>query len=260
MKPRDCLFCCIAVLLVGVLLQLLIVDCQLSIEKSAFHKSTIEPVKATAISEVMTPNAEMIRGRKRLVSQAYGKLPLSFEANRGQVNDRVKFLSRGNGYSLFLTSTEAVLEWSIADGRSPIEESGTPNGRWNHPRQQAVPRRQSSTLRMKLSGTNPQAQATGLDELPGKSNYFLGRDRRKWHTNIPMYAKIKFKEVYPGIDLLYYGNQRRLEYDFIVSPGADPKAIKLSFQGARKLELTPGGKLVLHAAGGQIRLVRSLHP
>jgi hypothetical protein len=80
---------------------------------------------------------------------------------------------------------------------------------------------------MKLVGANPHAKVSGLEELPGKSNYFIGNDPNNWRTNVPNYAKVKYADVYPGVDLVYYGNQGRLEYDFVVAPGADPRVITL---------------------------------
>ena len=87
-----------------------------------------------------------------------------------------------------------------------------------------------AVVRMKLVGANPQAKVTGLEELPGKSNYFMGNDPKKWRTNVPNYAKVKYAKVYPGVDLVYYGNQGNLEYDFVVSPGANPGRIVLELQ------------------------------
>jgi hypothetical protein len=107
---------------------------------------------------------------------------------------------------------------------------------------------------MKLVGGNPYPRISGLDELPGKVNYFRGKDPKQWKTNVPTYAKAKFEQVYPGIDLVYYGNQRQLEYDFIVAPGADPKAVRLSFEGADKVVIDALGDLVLQTAGGDVRL------
>lgn len=161
------------------------------------------------------------------VSESYGRLPLSFEANHGQTQSEVKFLSRGSGYSLFLTSTEAVLALRKADV--------------------------ASVLRMKLVGSNVQSPVTGLEELPGKINYFTGDDSNKWHTDIPTYARVKYRDVYPGIDLVYYGNQRQLEYDFVVGPGADPNIVTLGFEGADKLEVSAEGDLVMETAGGELR-------
>jgi hypothetical protein len=106
---------------------------------------------------------------------------------------------------------------------------------------------------MSLVGAAREPAVTGVDELPGKANYFIGRDPSKWRTNVPTYSKVHYREVYPGIDLVYYGHQRQLEYDLVVAPGADPKKIVLGFKGADKLEIDSGGDLVLHASGGDIR-------
>src|SRR5439155_14144119 len=95
----------------------------------------------------------------------------------------------------------------------------------------------------------PKPPVSGLDELPGKANYLIGKDPAKWRTNVPTYAKVHYRAVYPGIDLVYYGNQRQLEYDFVVTPGADPNRIVLGFQGAERLEINAEGELVLHAGG-----------
>jgi hypothetical protein len=106
---------------------------------------------------------------------------------------------------------------------------------------------------MKLLGANPASDVSGVDEMPGKSNYFIGNDAKKWHTNVPMYAKVKYKSVYSGIDLVYYGNQRQLEYDFVVAPGADPRRIQLGVRGARKISRIEDGDLVLAMDAGEIR-------
>src|SRR6267378_7738199 len=147
------------------------------------------------------------------MSESYGKLPLQFEANRGQTHKDVHFLSRGAGYSLYLTAGEAVLVLSKpnADATRDARSTQAPS--------------KSVALRMSLVGAAPKPQVTGLDELPGKANYFIGKDRSKWRTNVPTYAKVQYQDVYPGVDLVYYGNQRQLEYDFVVAPGADPKKI-----------------------------------
>ena len=151
---------------------------------------------------------------------AYGKLPLSFEANRGQTDPRVKFLSRGPGYSLFLTSTEAVLTLRNAD-------RGSRNDKDLYDPKSAV-------LRMTISGAHADAQITGLDELPGKSNYFKGSDPEKWVADVPTYAKVMYRDIYRGVDLIYYGKGRQLEYDFLVAPHVDPTVIKLSSRRAQR--------------------------
>src|SRR4029077_1428453 len=107
-------------------------------------------------------------------------------------------------------------------------------------------------LRMGLEGANLEAKISGIDPLSGKVNYFLGNKPEHWHTNIPTYSRVKYEQVYPGVDLVFYGNQRNLEYDFVVAPGADPKAIALSFQGAGGMRLDSQGNLVLHTAGGDL--------
>ena len=196
-------------------------------------------------STANTPAANKLQ-----VVEAYGKLPLSFEANEGQTDNRVDFLSRGSGYTLFLTPTEAVLALRkpVASNR-PRRDNGTPR---NAEAEQA-PAAPTAVLRMKLVGANPSPRVTGLEELPGKSNYFLGNDPDKWHTDVPNYARVQYQDVYPGVDLVYYGNQRQLEYDLVVAPGADPDAIALSFDGVEKLRIDAQGDLVLETAGGEIR-------
>jgi beta-propeller repeat-containing protein len=175
------------------------------------------------------------------LSESYGKLPLHFEANLGQTDKNVHFLSRGPGYNLYLTANEAVLVLS------------KPNADVKRDARGAKAQQKSLALRMSLVGAARSPLVSGLEEQPGKANYFISGDRSKWRTNVPTYAKVRYQNVYPGIDLVYYGNQRQLEYDFVVAPGADPKKIVLGFKGADKLEIDAQGDLVLHAAGGDIR-------
>ena len=111
-----------------------------------------------------------------------------------------------------------------------------------------------SVLRMRLEGANLAAQITGGDLLPGKVNYFIGNNPKDWRTDVPSYARVKYEGIYPGVDLVFYGNQRRLEYDFVVAPGADPRAIELNLKGAQKLWINPKGDLILSIAGGQVAL------
>jgi len=172
------------------------------------------------------------------VSETYGKLPLHFEANRGQTDKDVHFLSRGPGYSLYLTSGEAVLVLA------------KPNAGAKHDAKAPV---KSVALRMSLVGAARKPVVSGLDEQTGKANYFIGKDPAKWRTNVPTYAKVHYRNVYPGIDLVYYGNQRQLEYDFVIAPGVDPKKIVLAFKGADKVQIDSRGDLVVRAAGGDIR-------
>jgi hypothetical protein len=170
----------------------------------------------------------------------YGQLPLSFEANQGQADPRVDFVSRGWRSTLFLTPTEALV---APDGGAA--DSGTA---------QEPARNQSAGLRMKLVGANLQAGAEGLEPLSARSHYFIGGDSTKWLTDVPHYRKARYRDIYPGIDLVYYGtSERQLEYDFIVAPGADPSLIALQFEGAKQLEVDVRGDLRLRLRDGEVR-------
>jgi len=177
--------------------------------------------------------AENIRSNEKpaQVRATYGRLPLSFEINQGQTDAEVTFLARGPGYTLFLTATEAVLV---------VRGSGG-----------------AGVVRAKLVGANARARVSGLEPLPGRSNYFIGSDPTKWRTDVPHYRKVRFAEVYRGIDLVYYAtNEGQLEYDFIVQPGADPEQIRLGYEGAQRIQLSAGGDLMVHAEEGELRLHR----
>ena len=179
------------------------------------------------------PPRDVDRKSKATVGEAYGRLPIRFEANDGQTDAKVKFLSRGAGYGLFLTQSEAVLALQRESSRG---DDGA-----------------QSTVRMKLIGADPASQMEGLDMLPGRSNYILGRDARRWRRNVVSFTRVRYRSVYPGIDLIYYGNQRQLEYDFVVAPGADPSMIKLGFSGLDQINIAAQGDLVLKTASGEIR-------
>ncbi|PYX54791.1 MAG: hypothetical protein DMG76_20370, partial [Acidobacteria bacterium] len=189
--------------------------------------------------------------------ESYGKLPLAFEANEGQTDPQVRFLSRGAGYSLFLTPTEAVLELQPSAASHHLATKSPKV--LDMSRKVAVGDQTSapSVLRMKLVGANGKAEVMGQDELPGKSNYFIGNDPKKWHTNVCQFAKVRYGNVYPGVDLVYYGHQRELEYDFVLQPGANPQAIRLGIEGSRRLRLVRGD-LVMTSAVGDVHL-RSPH-
>jgi hypothetical protein len=197
-----------------------------------------KPANARTVSGVASstePTADS-QSSKTEINEAYGKLPLSFEANAGQLDKRVQFTSRGAGYNLFLTSNEAVM--------SLRQTSTTKNP--------ARPFSTNSILRMKLLGANEDARVAGDEQLNGTINYFNGNDPAKWRTNVPTFARVKYTEVYRGVDMVYYGNQRQLEYDFIVAPHANPNVIKLKFDGVRKLSVDANGNLILETPGGAI--------
>ncbi len=190
------------------------------------------------------------KGRPKWI-KSYGNLPLSFEENQGQTAQEVRYLSRGAGYELFLTSQEAVLAL-----RGPMPHDLSPRHRFATLRaiREASRARTMSAVRMRFEGANPAAQISATGRLLKRTNYFIGNDRNKWRTDVPSYARVKYAGIYPGVDLVFYGNQRRLEYDFIVAPGADPKAIRLGLQGARRLRTNARGDLVLSVSGGEVVL------
>jgi hypothetical protein len=207
-----------------------------------------------------------IQNPKSKIQNAYGRLPLSFEANHGQSDAQVRFLARGGGYTIFLTDDEAVLtlrkssvvsgQSSVAGNRLSSVVSGLLAGILRFPQQTTDygPRTTESVLRMKLVGASTSAAVTGADVLPGRSNYFIGNDPKKWRTNVPSYARVKYEGVYPGVDLVYYGNQRQLECDFVLAPGADPNQIKLSFAGADGMRVdAASGDLVLKVGDNEVR-------
>ena len=176
---------------------------------------------------------------------AYGNLPMSFEANEGQSDARVKFASRGRGYGLFLTSAGAVL--SLNETSNPQLDRRT--GFTSEP--SAAERR--AVVSMILKGARSSARITGFGELPGKVSYFIGNDPHKWHKGIPTFAKVRYQNAYPGIDVEYYGNQQQLEYDFVIAPGADPNCIKLAFKGVERIFSDANDDLILGASAGDVR-------
>ena len=184
----------------------------------------------------------------------YGLSPLSFEDNRGQSDPRVAFLSRGRGYSVFLTrGGEAVLALLKP---APHRDRLNPSDLLLESRLQTERRSSQAVLRMKLIGAKTAPQVQSLDELPGKANYLIGKNPENWRTNVSTFAKVKFQSIYPGVDLVYYGNQRQLEHDFIVSPGASASTITIGFEGADRLAVDAGGNLVLGFDGGEVRFER----
>jgi uncharacterized repeat protein (TIGR01451 family) len=182
-----------------------------------------------------TPDPVALAG----ISAAYGQFPISFEANQGQTDGQVSFLSRGRGYSLFLTPEETVL--SLQRPATPAAADGA-----------VIPAAASDVLRMQLIGASASPSVVGLDRLPGASNYLIGNDPSHWHTDVPDFARVEERGVYPGVDLVYYGNQQQLEYDFTVAPGADPGVIRMAFQGAESTTIDAQGNLVLRTAGGDV--------
>jgi len=172
--------------------------------------------------------------------ESFGKRPLTFELNQGQADPSVQFLSRGPGYTLFLRPNEAVLVLGEA-GR--LDRAGN---------------QLKSIVRMQLTEANLNPAASLEDQQITRSNYFIGSNSANWRSNIPNYGRVGFKQVYPGIDLTYYGSGRQLEHDFAISAGADPARIAFRLTGGRPQLDHASGDLVLRTHAGEVRLRRPI--
>lgn len=200
------------------------------------------------------PSPEPEQDRQEEMRQAYGRMPMSFEVNRGQSDQAVRFQARGHGYQVFLTEQEAVLmlygggcaDCAADRGAFSERDGASTSGRMG--RQET----REGMLRFKLQNARPATRIIGAGQLKGRTNYLIGNDPENWVTDIPTYSRVEYAEVYPGISLAYYGNQQRLEYDFIVQPGADPRQIAVRIEGADRMELAPGGDLLIQVGGSRV--------
>jgi hypothetical protein len=157
------------------------------------------------------------------VDNAFGKLAVSFEANCGQCDGRAKYVARSRGASILVGATETTL---ARDGRS---------------------------LRLELVGADGASRVSGLDRLPGVANYLVGNDPSRWRTHIPTYAGVRCEGVWPGVDAIYRGAAARLEFDFVVAPGGDPRTIELDVDGATSVTIDGDGTLVAKTGAGEVR-------
>ncbi len=218
-------------------------------------------------AEVSTGSAAQGAARRAELVQSYGKMPLSFEANRGQADKSAKFIARGNGYGLYLTGQDAVLvlrKPKSGGNAPPVYPQTSALGVTTQRTSASVaasgaaeasagrPQSTTDVLRMQLAGAKFDPEPDGLDPLPGTVNYFLGNDPAKWRSGIPTFGKVQYRGIYRGVDLVYYGNQQSLEYDFVVAPGADTKPIRLRFAGARKITIDSSGNLAIVSRHGSI--------
>ncbi len=191
----------------------------------------LQPVASA--QKPLTPMLSQAQARRLFA--AYDRLPMSFEVNRGQTAPQVRFLARGRGYTVLFTKNAALLELATPGSSAA---------------------RKMETMTVRLVGAKAEAQIEGRYPLPGKVNYLIGANPKSWQRSIPTFAKVVVRNVYPNIDLVYHGNQGRLEYDFIVHPGAQPKAIQLAVKAMAGLRRTPGGAIALALPDGRIRLRR----
>ncbi|HEY0083603.1 MAG TPA: SBBP repeat-containing protein, partial [Pyrinomonadaceae bacterium] len=245
---------------------LLVLSCTLSLlltrrtpaDGNATTRAATGQTHAGATATTVSPDAPLTQAEAR---EAYGKVELQFEANQGQTDASVNFLARGAGYTMFLKPAEAVLVLArqassnpaAGHARKQVDGVQPKTGGGQQPALAAPPSAAPAVLRMKLVGADAAAAAAGVDELAGKVNYFKGNNPEEWHTDVPTYGRVRYSEVYPGIDVVYYGNQKQLEYDFVVAPGRDARAVSLQFEGADKVEVDAGGDLLLTLGDEVIR-------
>lgn len=182
----------------------------------------------------------------RSLSKTYGQVPAHFEANRGQTDRSVQFVSRGRGYALFLTPDQAVFVLRSSPALRNAKSGNPATGVAKAP----------SALRLQFLNTGPGIRSDGLEQLPGFTNYYLGSDPKKWVRRVPTFAQVRVRDLYEGVDLVYHANQGKLEFDLIVSPGADPKRIRLGLRGHQELTVDAAGDLVVRTEAGEIRLHR----
>jgi hypothetical protein len=218
-----------------------------------FMGAALMPVSAThathgTLSETTDPATE---ARTASAAERLEALPMIFEPNVGQADDRVKFIARGRGYTAFVTETGVVLGLNGKRGGPSLGagldvESEGP----------AAPPR-SVTLRWPGADlASRSGHAEGENRLEGKINYLVGDDPANWKTDVPTFERVRYEGVYPGVDLVLYGNGRSLEYDFVVAPGADPRAVAMEFEGADSVKLDESGDLVIRVGDEELRQPR----
>jgi hypothetical protein len=200
-------------------------------------------------------SAAAITGRERVaIAKAYGKQPLYFIANRGQVNGKVAYYGRGAGHTTYFTRNEIVLGMSKTEGKTDSTKHGIGKLKAlsGKPQIRKIPDIRTSYLRIGMAGMNRDVQVVPQDLQPWKVNYFIGNDPRKWHTNIPTYKAVLYQNAYPGIDIRFYSINSQLEYDIIVKAGADPSRVKFHYAGARDMRLTKAGDLAIRLDTGEL--------
>lgn len=249
---RDRFAACVSLLTLawfGLLLSHHDVPIKLQFSDSAGSQRTAAQFPASSVRSEVNVKLEGQTALRAKVDDSYGKLPLSFEANRGQTDHRVKFLSENPQYTLFLTANEAVFSFAGQTGTAKPDTAAQRSAR----ARKRMSSRTPAVLRMRWRGANHVAKITGEDKLSAQTNYLRGNDPKKWMTGIDNYAKVKYEAVYPGIDLVYYGNQRQLEYDFVVAPGATPDVIGMEISGESEIRQNTAGELEFRTNQNELR-------
>jgi hypothetical protein len=178
-------------------------------------------------------------------AEVFGRLPLHFIANQGQVDGQIKYYEQGRGRAVYFTP--AGIKFAFLKEANPGGEPGRRPRKGKAARKARLSAKPAMPLQLSLNpvGMSPRVQITGEDPRPGKVNYLRGPDPQRWRTGIPTYGSVSYLGAYPGIDLKFYGAGRQLEYDIIVQPGADPGRVRFQFQGIKGLEATPEGNLIV---------------
>ncbi len=184
------------------------------------------------------------------IARAYSRLPLSFEANHGQTDTRVKFLARGNGYNVLLRPAEAEIKLRRQREGKLTERVNGRAGLLTEP--------ERASVTMRLVGADPSAKGRAERRQRGVSHYLRGRNDSSWIRNVPHFERVRFEDVYQGVDVVYYGNQRQLEHDFVVAPGADPNQVQLEFAGAKSVSVDGSGNLSVETPSGSLGLQKPL--
>ena len=224
--------------------------------RGTIAKTATRPAPTTTASSAVSDQ------QRSRVRAAMGALPLAFEANQGQSDPQVKYMARGNGYKLFLTSSQAIMKLPARKRTSEVQDMMLNKRRGASAVRAMLKKRMQSSgressvavLKMNLFGANPHVQLAAKDMQEAKANYFLGKDPTRWQTNVPMYGRVNYQNVYRGVDLAFHGAARQLEFDYLVKPGADPSPISLSFEGAQKIVTNEVGDLILTTSAGPVEL------
>jgi hypothetical protein len=209
--------------------------------------ASAQPVAAAA------KQAPALSARGR-VQASMATLPLAFEANQGQTDPQVKYMARGNGYTVFLTANDTVFAMQSSSQTSTARAASKHEVLRDKTTPKAATKDQSAAIHMRVVGGNSQAQIAAGSQLPGHSNYFIGNDRSQWHSEVPQFARVSYRDVYPGVNLAFYGVQKQLEFDFIVAPGASAAPIQLGVSGAKTIATDNAGNLVLTSSAGDVLL------
>ena len=217
---------------------------------AAIFIPAITQAKTTLVSDATLNSRTLNQQTNPDIARSYSQLPLSFIRNDGQVDKQVKFYERGAGHTTFFTEKGVTLALSKA---LPKDDATSKQAiSQNLESDKALAEHVTSMVTLTPLGANKHPGIVAESMLPGKVNYFQGRDKKSWHGNIPTYQAVRYQEIYPGIDLRFYGNNQQLEYDFIVDPDADPDCIALAYEGIEKLSVNKDGELVVHLKDGEL--------